>query len=241
MEGAGIAGAVTGGLATIGKGIMSGIQMNNGKKELKALEANKPFYQRPDEITELGNISAMSYLDKEMPGQRLAEENILAGTANNLQAIKEMGGLSDIAGVQKTQYDAFNSLATAGANAQMSDELNYLNTLGTLGAYSDQEFNYNVNLPYQEKKAMAMDKISQGKQGLWGMMGDLQNMGASLIGLQGGKSGVTGGAQGAGGGQTQAQEKFDSYYGIARQGNPTDTTNFTGDQEINLPSSSWWK
>lgn len=177
-------------LPAIGAGVSAGINLigmikgkidqRNANRELAKLD--RPVYSRPDEIVEMGNIAAMLALDPNMPGYGNALDNIKAGTANAVQAAKELGGAGDIMSIVAQENKAKNDLSVQNAAFNLQNKRNYLDVLQILGGYSDQEFDYNINLPYQEEKQRLKQKAAAGAETANSAINNLSSMGASLLG-----------------------------------------------------------
>ena len=191
--GAGLQGAMG-----IGKMIAGGIQAKRGKKDLAALEANRPVYERPEEVNQAGQISRLRYLNPNMPGQGLMEQQVGQQQANTLQNIQDMGGVADIYQTQINSNNAMNNIGVQAASQRLQNEMNLLNQLAVEADYSDKEFDTNTYIPWQENRKSALDRIGAGTQNLFGGMDNLASMGVGFMGLAGGdksKSGATAASQ----------------------------------------------
>lgn len=173
----------------LGKMIAGGIQASKGKKDLAALEANTPKYQRPSEVNQAGQISRLRYLNPNMPGQGLMEQQVGQQQANTLQNIQDMGGVADIYQTQINANNALNNIGVQAASQRLQNEMNLINQLAVEADYSDKEFDTNTYIPWQEKRKSALDRIGAGTQNLFGGMDNLASMGAGLMGMAGGDKG----------------------------------------------------
>lgn len=185
--GAGLQGAMG-----LGKMIAGGIQARRGKKDLAVLEANRPVYERPQEVTQAGNISRLRYLNPNMPGQSLMEQKVGQQQANTLQNIQDMGGVADIYQTQINANNAMNDIGVQAASQRLQNEMNLLNQLAVEADYSDKEFDTNTYIPWQENRKSALDRIGAGTQNLFGGMDNLASMGVGFMGMAGGNKASSG-------------------------------------------------
>lgn len=177
------------GLMGAGKMITGGIQAKRGKKDLAALEANRPVYERPEEVNQAGQISRLRYLNPNMPGQGLMEQQVGQQQANTLQNIQDMGGVADIYQTQINSNNAMNNIGVQAASQRLQNETNLINQLAVEADYSDKEFDTNTYIPWQEKRKSALDRIGAGTQNIFGGMDNLASMGVGFMGMAGGDKG----------------------------------------------------
>lgn len=178
--------AISAGLAAVqplykmGRGIGQKIQ---GKKLQKSLQ--RPNYTTPDQIKEATDIARMAYMDPRLRGQALMEDNIQAGTSGTIRASQDASGSSaqllaaaTAAGAQ--QQGAYQNLMQRGLQQQAQDEANLSRALGREARYADQEFQYNLQQPYEEKAATAGAQSEAGDQNIYGAVGDAGSLAAGI-------------------------------------------------------------
>lgn len=173
-----IAGGVMGSIGGLSKMIMGAVQKKQGEKEKRALV--RPVYERPDEAKEIGRLTALRYANPELAGGRQMEENIGLSTANALQAASDFGSSADIYKAQINENNAMNNLGVQSAQQRLASEQGRIDALSTLSDYSDKEFDYNFNIPFQEKRQSALSKINAGMQNINSGIDSIGSMGASL-------------------------------------------------------------
>lgn len=181
--GAGMAGI--GGLAKI---IMGAKQKKEGEAEKRALV--RPIYERPDEAKEMNTLTALRNANTELAGQRQLEENIGLSTANALQSAMDFGSSADIYKAQINENNAMNNVGVQAAQQRLMNEQQRLNTLSTLADYSDKEFDYNQNIPYQEDRQSALSKINAGAMNMMSGLDTISSIGSSAASVNGAKGGT---------------------------------------------------
>ena len=73
-----------------------------------------------------------------------------------------------------------NNLGVQSAQQRLTSEQGRIDALSTLSDYSDKEFDYNFNIPFQEKRQSALSKINAGMQNINSGIDSIGSMGASL-------------------------------------------------------------
>ena len=179
--------------AGIGQMVAGGIQSKRGRKDLKELEANRPTYERPDEVDEAGRIVRLRASNPFLPGQNLMEQEIKGNTANTVQNIQDMGGVSDLYMAQTSQNKAMNDIGIQSAQNTINNELQLLKQLETEADYTDKEFDFNVNIPFQEKRQDALSRIGAGMENLFGGFGTLAKGATGFMGMPKAEDGFAGG------------------------------------------------
>lgn len=157
--------AVSGGLGMatgLFRAIAGGVQKRKGEKELAQVEANRPIYERPEEAYDANRISALRYLNPDMPGQSRAMDAIKQNTASTVEAAKEFGGPQDVYKAQVNENVATNTLAVQSAQSRINNEIQRIQQLGVMADYSDKEFDTNEYIPFQENRKRALDRIGAG-------------------------------------------------------------------------------
>jgi hypothetical protein len=176
-------GAGAAALGTVGNMITGAIQTSRGKKKLASAEANRPVYQAPEEVAEMGSIARARAANPFLPGQQLMEQSIDQSTSQTVQNINEMGSVSDLYAVQMQQNQAKNQLAVQSSQQTIQNELNLLNMLKEMADYEDKAWDYNENIPFQEKRQEALAQIGAGQTNIGQGLNTLSTFGASMIGL----------------------------------------------------------
>lgn len=171
-------------VAGIGQMIGGGIQAKRGRKDLAEIEANRVDYTRPEEVDEAGRIVRLRASNPFLPGQNLMEQNVMGATADTVNNIQDMGGVGDLYMTQRNQNAAMNDIGIQSAANNMKNEMTLLNQLETEADYTDKEFDYNVNIPYQEKRQDALSRIGAGMQNLFGGLNTIASGATGFMGLQ---------------------------------------------------------
>jgi len=166
----------------LAKGIIGGVQAAKGRKDLKSLLANRPKYNIPEEyVRSLGiyqNLAA-----QEMPGMQRYEEMIGQSTARTMTGA-ERGAISSnvfqgaVETAQDKELQALQQLAQMGVNYKTQAMQNLAGAYGTVGGLRNEQFEYNVNQPWQIAANMAAGKQTTGTENLFGGLTDI---GASAI------------------------------------------------------------
>lgn len=167
------------GLAT-GKAIYGGIQTAKGNKLAK--EAVRSEYEIPSTVNEQLKIAKAQALNSRLPGQSQAEENIMGAGQSGIRAAKESGNnpsaiMAAISALNANQNQAYQGLATKGAEFQQQNIVNLQNTLGEYGQYQDKAFGYNQDEPYRNKAAAAEGLKGAGTQNIQSGISDAVGIG----------------------------------------------------------------
>jgi len=183
-----LAGALISGGLGLGKAIIGGVQSIQGQKQLKNLLANRPKYNIPEAyMKSLGiyqNLAA-----GEMPGMQRQEQLIGETTARAMTGA-ERGSISSnvymgaVQSAQDKELQALQNLAMMGANYKTQAMQNLAGAQNVMGGLQDQQFEYNVNQPWQIKATMAQEKIQAGGQNLFGGMGDIGSAVQNFVGTK---------------------------------------------------------
>lgn len=160
-------------------------------KDGKRIEKNNKFttYQRPTEVTEALNL-AQRNLSNGMPGSDLYENRIIsnAGAAFNAASNGASSSADIIDSATKIGMNTNRAMQDLGlqednftqrALGQVTDQLN------NNAAYSDKEFMYNIDQPYQRKAAAASALIGAGNQNKFSAVDDLMGVATSAIPMMG--------------------------------------------------------
>lgn len=177
-------------IPTIWKGFKGNSQINQGNKIL----ANnlRPTYSRPTEVGQSLALAEQAYLNGAMPGASTARNNISAVGANafdNLtQGASSSGDLLDgITKIQATQDMSLNDLAIQEAAFKQQQLDDYQRQLATGAGYSDREFGYNYDQPYQDRAAAGNALIEAGNANLGAAIGEGAALGTAIASNQFGK------------------------------------------------------
>lgn len=161
------------------RGIFGARQKKKGEQELESLK--RPIYERPQEINEMDRITALRAMQG-LPMENVLLDRVGQNTAQTIVNAKDFGG-SDA--VYKAQINANNALANIGiesAQQRLQNELQRVQTLNVLADYADKEFDYNLNIPFQEKRKSALDKIGAGTQNINNALNQLTNVASGFMG-----------------------------------------------------------
>jgi hypothetical protein len=162
----------------LGESIFGAIQTSKANKKMDELEKNKPVYSRPDEVKQYLEM-AKTNAGAKMPGETLFNENIQQSTQGAVSKLQEAGQL-DPASIQKlyqSEMGAYNNLAFQQSQYYQTQQEQLQKALSESAKYSDQEFEYNVNTPWQRKYNRAINKYEAGQQ----LMGQGMNTMAGSI------------------------------------------------------------
>ena len=126
------------------------------KNQQASLDTNQPKYTRPDEINKLMNIAQTQAGSTMLPGEGQLNRNIQNATQSaitNTENLTQspMASLGAIQDIYKNEIGAYNNLGIQKQQHYDTMQNQYKQALQLGGQYSDQEFEYNVNQPYQRK------------------------------------------------------------------------------------------
>lgn len=192
-------------IPSIFQGISGMSQVSRGKK--LAASNIRPTYQRPDEVNQALALAQQNFANGVMPGTALATNNISASGATMLnEATKAAGSSGDILdAITKIDYNQgqqYNALAGQQAQYKAQQMQNLQAQLQNSAGYTDKEFAYNKDQPYQDKAAQASALIGAGNQNIGNAVNGIANIGTSL---------AMGGQQSQAGGQTGITNPIPSY------------------------------
>jgi hypothetical protein len=159
-----ISSAIGAGLG-LGTSIWGGIKAGSANKKMRELEKNRPTYSRPDEIKQYLEM-AKSGARGAMPGQTQMEQNVQQSTQGALSSLQESGEL-DAGAIQKlyqSEVGAYNNLAMQQGQYYQSQQDRLSQAFQQSAKYADQEFEYNVNAPWQRQYNRAIGKYEAGQQ-----------------------------------------------------------------------------
>lgn len=187
------------------KTIFGAVKKNKGEDDLAALK--HPLYDTPESVKKFDTMSSMMAMQG-LPGEQLMKDQTQQTTANTLAAAQDYGTSDDVYKAQIAENNQMNQISMESAKQRLDNQLYRLEALKVMGDYEDKKFDYNVNIPYQEARKQALDKIGAGTQTMMNgldSMGDTASSVATTMGggddAQGGNTAVSG-AQVRGGGTT---------------------------------------
>jgi hypothetical protein len=173
----------------LGESIWGGIKASQANRQMDELEKNRPMYSRPDEIKQYLEM-AKTGANSNLPGQTQLTQNTQQATQGMLSKLQDSGQL-DAGAIQQlyqSELGAYNNLAMQQAQYHQSQQDRLSQALSESAKYSDQEFEYNVNAPWQRKMGRAMNKYEAGQsmlgQGISGITGSAFN----YLGMKGGQN-----------------------------------------------------
>lgn len=180
LMGAAIPGLLTGGFKAI-----SGMnQVREGKR--LASQNVRPTYRRPGEVITAEAIAERNYLNG-MPGADIARSGINLNAAAAYGAAERGassgGDLLDAAtkiGLNTNQ--SMGQLAAQEAQYKITSGNAYNDALMKSAAYTDKEFSYNQDDPFQQKAAAASALINSGNKNIFSGLDDVAGMASSVIG-----------------------------------------------------------
>ena len=181
-----LAGALISGGIGLAKSIFGGVQAAKGNKQMKNLLANRPKYNIPEAYMKALGL-AQQRAAGDMPGmdqykQMYGEATARAMTGAERGAISSNVYQGAVEGAQDKELQALQQLAMMGANYKTTAMQNLAGAQQQYGQLQDQQFEYNVNQPWQIKANMAQSKMQAGGQNLWGGITDMGNTAMNFVG-----------------------------------------------------------
>lgn len=137
------------------------------KKEIKNLLKNRPKYEIADEAFE-NQASARSQAYGRDRSIQMQQENINQEAANAASAAKDVSGstsslLSTIAAINANKTGQLRGLAQDEASMQQGKLQTLYGTNNAMIDEKDKAWNYNVNMPYQQKLQRANEKLRRAQ------------------------------------------------------------------------------
>lgn len=174
----------------LGQSIWGGIKAGKANKEMAELERNKPIYSRPEEIKqylEMAKTNARS----QMPGQTQMQQRSEQATQTAISQLQESGALDAgaLSKLYQSELNANANLAMQQAQYYQAQNDRLSQAFQTSARYADQEFEYNVNAPWQRKYNRAIGKYEAGQQMLGGGLNTIAQAGMNYS-LMAGNSGI---------------------------------------------------
>ena len=174
---------------TIGTGISAGLGLVKSAVGIGQMLFNKkperPTYTMPTELNQILGISKYLASQRGLPGQDIMQRNLANTTAQGVGAVQETttggAGLGAVAQMYGNQQQQQMNLDVAGANAYAQSLQGVQQALGMVAQGRNQEFEYNVNMPYQRALQEYYQKRTSGAQNLFGGIQDISGA-ASIYG-----------------------------------------------------------
>jgi hypothetical protein len=176
----------------IGQSIYGGVKSGQANKKMSDLESNRPIYSRPDEIKQYLEM-AKTNTNSNMPGQTQMEQNNQQSTQSSISKLEETGQL-DAGAIQKlyqSEVGAHNNLAMQQAQYYQSNQDRLGQAFQKSAQYADQEFEYNVNAPWQRQYNKAIGQYESGQQTLNSGLNSVAGAAMSGASMFGGSGGVS--------------------------------------------------
>jgi hypothetical protein len=182
-------GALVAGGVGASKSIIGGIQALKGQNSLQKALKNRPQY----------NIS-QGYLDayktyqglanSQLPGYDIMKGQIDQSGAKAMTNLERgaMGSNQFMSGVlssQDKELDAIKNLGLMSAQWKGQQQQNLASAQNQMGGLQDQQWDYNVNQPWQIRANMANEQKTTGMQNLFSGLGD---EGSSIMNFAGTQS-----------------------------------------------------
>lgn len=229
---------LSGGLG-LAKSVIGGIQAAKGKKELNQLLANRPQYNIPESYTKALGIY-QNLATGEMPGLKRSEQLVGESTARTMTgaergAISSTAYAGSVASAQDKELQAIQNLAQMNAQWSQQQKQNLAGAYNQYGQLQDQQFEYNVNQPWQIKANMASEKAGVGMTNLFSGLGDMSSAVQNFVGTKY-YTDMLAGLQGNGVNKTNPIPKTSYPIGTTPQGNLNATlSDMSKNLQINYP------
>ena len=171
------------------KAIFGGIQSLSANRKQKKLWDKRPTYERPEEANEMLDLYRQNAAASELPGQGLIEDKLGGVTARGVRQVgkaasSSASALSAITDIYGKEQDAVRDLGIQFAQYKAMQQDKLAQGLGQAAQYSDQEFMYNKQQPWDIK----MNELSSKKQaGAANMWGGIEGVGAAATDYMGTK------------------------------------------------------
>lgn len=183
--------AIASAVPAITQGITGLVQGKRAKDILNNLE--RPTYNIPTAQKEALGTARTLASSNQLPNQVQAEQGLDQATANALYNINQNSAsgteaLAALTGVYSNQMGAENQLAGQGAMFANQQNQNLINELNKYAAYQDKEFSYNVDAPFQERRAEGQALQGASMQNKFNALKDVAGIGANLAMGMGAKS-----------------------------------------------------
>jgi hypothetical protein len=181
----------------LGESIWGGIKAGQANKQMDELEENRPVYSRPDEIKQYLEM-AKTGANAQMPGQNILAERNQQSTQGMISKLQESGQL-DAGAIQQLyqqELGANNNLAFQQSQYHQGQIDRLSQAFSESAKYADQEFEYNVNAPWQRKYNRAIGKYEAGQSMIGKGISGITGSAYSYLGMKGGEEDQTKGYYG---------------------------------------------
>lgn len=173
------------GALTSAYGLIAGNeQIKEGRKGVRALDANVPIETLPAELLqnqELATLRANTGLPSEQ--YNLAMKNIQRQQLRSLRGASDRkGGLGLVAALDDNANRAQGSLDANNAAARLTNERTLMGVNNTIGSFKSRLFNDNVRMPWQRKYDYNMGLIGAGHQNQAGAINSLGLIAGTYLG-----------------------------------------------------------
>jgi hypothetical protein len=137
------------------------------KKEIRNTIKNRPKYEIPDEAAQTQSSARSQAYGRDRSIQ-MQEENINQEAANSAAMAKDISGstsslLSTIAAINANKTGQLRGLAQDEASMQQGKLQNLYAANNAMIDEKDKAWNYNVNMPYQQKLQRANEKLRRSQ------------------------------------------------------------------------------
>jgi hypothetical protein len=154
----------------------------------------RPEYQIPGALQESVGMARQS-ANGMMPGMGVAQNNLMAGTANANRAAQLAGNgnnaLATIAAAQGNEGNAMNNLAAQNAQYNVGQRQNLQGQLGALSQQQTAQWDWNHKQKFQEESAARAALKGASLQNMHSGLKGLSNLGMAYLGGQNPNAEVT--------------------------------------------------
>lgn len=170
------------GVPSVIKGISGLFQSKKGKK--LASSNLRPTYTRPVEVDQALSVAKNNYYNGSMPGQDQLIDQVGSATAGGITSLQQGASSSAdlLDGINKISTGSFNALSDIQRQAalfRLGQMGAFTNQLNNSAAYADKEFDYNQNVPHEQRSALSSSLINAGNVNLNNALGELGSLGVS--------------------------------------------------------------
>jgi hypothetical protein len=183
--------------AGIGQSVMGNAELLYGyyaskrdKKDIANVEKSMPVYTRPEEVKQMLELAKNNAGSRQLPGQGQMEQNIQQAGQSGLRNIQNMsdnptsslGAANDI---YRSEMNAYNNLAVQQQQYYQANQDRLSQALNESAKYSDMEFEYNKNAPWQRNMQNHINQYVSDRQWMQTGMATWANGVAQFGGGQG--------------------------------------------------------
>jgi len=159
-------GAAIGGIASLGKvayGIVQGI---NGNNKLKKLEKNRPQRTTDENILYNQKFTGVNAANG-LGALNEYTNNINRTYASSINAILNGGGdINQVAELMSGTSNSFSELMKMDAEAKLANQDKFIAANTALGNENMANWDYNINIPFQQKYARYTQQTNAGAQNI---------------------------------------------------------------------------